>query len=240
MASIIVALDLPGIDQALDMVERLGDATDFYKVGSPLFTRAGPPLVRELRGMGKRVFLDLKYHDIPSTVANAVTAAAEMDVELLTVHASGGAAMMAAARAAADAFGDAAPKLLGVTILTSFSAADVEQVWNKEIISVREEVVRLGRLAAEAGLQGVVSSPLEIEALKRRHGADFIVVTPGIRPAGVGVADQTRTATPVEAMRAGADFLVIGRPIWEAEDPVAVVSAIRTDLDGSTVREAVS
>jgi orotidine-5'-phosphate decarboxylase len=240
MSQIIVALDLPTSELALDLVDRLGDAIDFYKIGSPLFTRAGPQVVRDVRARGKRVFLDLKYHDIPSTVAGAVASAAELGVDLLTLHASGGEAMMRAAREARDAAGPDGPGLLGVTILTSFGAADVEQVWNKEIISVREEVVRLGRLAAEAGLQGVVSSPLEIEALKRRHGADFIVVTPGIRPAGVGVADQTRTATPADAMRAGADFLVIGRPIWEAEDPVAVVSAIRTDLDGSTVREAVS
>jgi orotidine-5'-phosphate decarboxylase len=240
MSQIIVALDLPTSELALDLVDRLGDAIDFYKIGSPLFTRAGPQVVRDVRARGKRVFLDLKYHDIPSTVAGAVGSAAELGVDLLTLHASGGESMMRAAREARDAAGPDGPRLLGVTILTSFGAADVEQVWNKEIISVREEVVRLGRLAAEAGLQGVVSSPLEIEALKRRHGADFIVVTPGIRPAGVGVADQTRTATPADAMRAGADFLVIGRPIWEAEDPVAVVSAIRTDLDGSTVREAVS
>jgi orotidine-5'-phosphate decarboxylase len=243
MASIIVALDLPGIDQALDMVERLGDATDFYKVGSPLFTRAGPPLVRELRGMGKRVFLDLKYHDIPSTVANAVTAAAEMDVELLTVHASGGAAMMAAARAAADAFGDAAPKLLGVTILTSFSAADVEQVWNKEIISMRDEVVRLAGIAADAGVHGVVTSPLEVEALKRRHGAGFLVVTPGIRAPGDRLGDQTRTASPADAARAGADYLVVGRPVLTAADPVAVIESMRAEIGaGDTVvaREAAS
>jgi orotidine-5'-phosphate decarboxylase len=240
MSQIIVALDLPTSELALDLVDRLGDAIDFYKIGSPLFTRAGPQIVRDVRARGKRVFLDLKYHDIPSTVAGAVSSAAELGIDLLTLHASGGEAMMRAAREARDAAGPDGPRLLGVTVLTSFGAADVEQVWNKEIISVREEVVRLGRLAAEAGLQGVVSSPLEIEALKRRHGADFIVVTPGIRPAGVGVADQTRTATPADAMRAGADFLVIGRPIWEAEDPVAVVSAIQTELDGNTVREAVS
>jgi orotidine-5'-phosphate decarboxylase len=240
MSQIIVALDLPTSELAVDLVDRLGDAIDIYKIGSPLFTRAGPQIVRDVKARGKRVFLDLKYHDIPSTVAKAVSSAAELGVDLLTLHASGGEAMMRAAREAADAAGQDGPRLLGVTILTSFGAADVEQVWNKEIISVREEVVRLGRLAAEAGLHGVVSSPLEIEALKRRHGTDFIVVTPGIRPPGAGLADQARTATPADAARAGADFLVIGRPIWEAEDPIAAVSAIRADLAGTTAKEAVS
>jgi orotidine-5'-phosphate decarboxylase len=240
MASIIVALDLPDRDQALDMVERLGEAVDFYKVGSPLFTRTGPDLVRELRSRGKRVFLDLKYHDIPSTVASAVAAAAELDVELLTIHASGGEAMMRAARAAADAFGEGAPKLLGVTILTSFTAVDVEQVWNKEILSMRDEVARLAGIAADAGVHGVVTSPLEVEALKRRHGAAFIVVTPGIRAPGDRLGDQARTATPADAARAGADYLVIGRPVLTAEDPVAVVRAMGVEIDAASAREALA
>jgi orotidine-5'-phosphate decarboxylase len=237
MANLIVALDLPGTDQAMGLVDRLGDAVDFYKVGSPLFTRAGPPLVRELRRRGKRVFLDLKYHDIPSTVGNAVASAAELEVELLTVHASGGAAMMRAARDAADGFGDAAPKLLGVTILTSFTAVDVEQVWNKEILSMRDEVVRLAGIAAEAGLHGIVTSPLEVEALKRRHGAGFLIVTPGIRAPGDRLGDQARTATPRDAARAGADFLVVGRPVLTADDPVAVVESMRSELDSGASRE---
>jgi orotidine-5'-phosphate decarboxylase len=239
MSQIIVALDLPSSDQALELVDRLADAVDIYKIGSPLFTRSGPAIVREVRARGKRVFLDLKYHDIPSTVASAVGAAAELDVELLTLHASGGEAMMRAAREACDATGPDGPRLLGVTILTSFGAADVEQVWNKEILSVRDEVARLGRIAAEAGLHGVVASPLEVEALKRRHGADFLVVTPGIRPSGEVLGDQTRTATPADAVRAGADFLVIGRPVLLAEDPVAVVAGIRRDIDSVRSAEAV-
>lgn len=237
MSQIIVALDLPSSEAALGLVDRLGEAVDYYKVGSPLFTRSGPAFVRELRARGKHVFLDLKFHDIPSTVANAVTSAAELEVDLLTLHASGGEAMMRAAREARDAVGPDGPRLLGVTILTSFGAADVEQVWNKEIISVREEVGRLGRLAAEAGLHGVVASPLEIEPLKRRHGSEFLVVTPGIRSAGETLADQARTGTPAEAARAGADFLVIGRPVLRADDPVAVVSAIRAEIGGAQPRE---
>jgi orotidine-5'-phosphate decarboxylase len=227
MTDLIVALDLPSHEQALELVERLGDAVDFYKVGSPLFTRSGPAFVRELRQRDKRVFLDLKYHDIPSTVANAVAAAVELDVQLITLHASGGEAMMKAAR---DVVPDEGPRLLGVTILTSFTAFDVEQVWDKEIKSVRDEVARLAALAVDAGLHGVVTSPLEVESLKRRHGPSLIVVTPGIRPAGEGLGDQARTATPAEAARAGADFLVIGRPVLAAADPVAVVEALRADI----------
>ena len=229
MAEIIVALDLPSSEQALDLVEQLGDTIDFYKVGSPLFTRSGPAFVRELRARGKRVFLDLKYHDIPSTVASAVEAAAALDVQLLTLHASGGAAMLRAAR---DVVGIDGPRLLGVTILTSFTADDVEQVWHKEIRSVRDEVARLAAIAVEAGVHGVVTSPLEVESLKRRHGADLIVVTPGIRAVHDGAGDQARTATPGDAARAGSDYLVIGRPILNAADRLAAVKAIRRDIDG--------
>lgn len=236
MSEIIVALDVPSSDQALDLVERLGGTVGFYKVGSPLFTRAGPDIVRALRERGKRVFLDLKYHDIPSTVANAVGAASELDVDLLTLHASGGEAMMRAARAAASEDGI---RLLGVTILTSFTGAEVEQVWNKEILSVRDEVARLARFAAETGLHGVVASPLEIEAIKRRHGADFLVVTPGIRLPGGATGDQARTATPADAARSGADFLVVGRPVIAADDPIAVVETMRADISGAAQREAV-
>lgn len=228
MSGIIIALDLPSREQALDLVDGLGESVDFYKVGSPLFTRSGPAFIAELRARRKRVFLDLKYHDIPSTVANAVASAAELDVELITLHASGGEAMMRAAR---EAVGDHGPRLLGVTILTSFTADDVEQVWNKEIISVRDEVARLTNLAVDAGLHGVVTSPLEVESLKRRHGPALIVVTPGIRPAGDRLGDQARTATPADASRAGADFLVIGRPVLTADDPLAVVRGIRRELE---------
>jgi orotidine-5'-phosphate decarboxylase len=228
MSEIIVALDLPSGEQALDLVDSLGDSVDFYKVGSPLFTRTGPRFIAELRARGKRVFLDLKYHDIPSTVANAVESAAELDVEMITLHASGGEAMMRAAR---EVVADDGPRLLGVTILTSFTADDVEQVWNKEILSVRDEVARLASLAVDAGLHGVVTSPLEVESLKRRHGAGFIVATPGIRPPGEGPGDQARTATPAEAARAGSDFLVIGRPVLAATDPLALVRAVRAELE---------
>jgi orotidine-5'-phosphate decarboxylase len=230
MSEIIVALDLPSGSAALGLVDRLGEAVGFYKIGSAVFTRNGPAIVRELRSRGKRVFLDLKYHDIPNSVARAVEAAADMDVQLLTLHACGGTAMMRAAR---EAVGDDGPRLLGVTILTSFSATDVEEVWHKEVLSVRDEVVRLAALAAESGLHGVVTSPLEAETMKRRHGEEFLVVTPGIRPAGGGINDQSRTATPASAVSAGADYLVVGRPILDAEDPLAVAQLILAEIQAA-------
>ena len=156
-------------------------------------------------------------------------------MDLLTVHASGGTAML---RAAAEAAGADGPRLLGVTILTSFTADDVENVWDKKILSVRDEVVRLASHAADAGLHGIVSSPLEAETLKRRHGAGFLVVTPGIRPAGNLLADQARTATPGDAARAGADYLVIGRPILEAPHPEGVVDAVQEEISSTSAISA--
>ncbi|HSJ14079.1 MAG TPA: orotidine-5'-phosphate decarboxylase [Longimicrobiales bacterium] len=229
MADIIVALDLDAVDDALRLVDRLGERVDFYKVAAPLFTRAGPGLVRTLRDLGRQVFLDLKFHDIPNTVAGAVAAARDLDVQLLTVHASGGEAMLRAAREAA---GKAGPKLLGVTVLTSFTAQGIGAVWGRAIDALPREVDRLADMAADAQFDGVIASPLEVAALKRRHGPAFLVVTPGIRPPGYAPADQARVATPAAAARAGADYLVIGRPVLEAADPVAVVESVRADLAG--------
>lgn len=235
MKSLIVALDLPTAEAALDLVDGLGDGAGFYKVGAQLFTRAGPDLVRELKRLDKQVFLDLKYYDIPNTVARAVEAAAELEVDMLTLHAAGGSAMLAAAR---DAVGDDGPLLVGVTLLTSFSATDVEAVWDKEIRSIRDEVVRLAALAADAGLDGVVSSVLEVEGLKRKHGAGFLVVTPGIRPRGDVAGDQVRAATPGDAVRAGADYMVVGRPIYADPDPPAALARITEEMDRSGGVEA--
>jgi orotidine-5'-phosphate decarboxylase len=227
MATPIIALDVATAAEALDLVERLGDAVGFYKVGSPLFTAAGPQIVREIRARDKRVFLDLKFHDIPNTVAHAVESAARLQVDLLTVHTTGGLAMLKAARAAA---GDEGPRVLGVTVLTSFGAEEIDQAWGKEVRSVREEVMRLAALAVEAGLHGVVASPLEAEQIRRRQGSELIIVTPGIRPAGDAVGDQVRTATPADAARAGADYIVIGRPVIAAADPVAVIQRVTAEL----------
>ena len=232
MATPIIALDVPSAAKALELVDRLGDAASFYKIGSPLFTAAGPQIVRDVRQSGKRIFLDLKYHDIPNTVAHAVESAAKLGVEMLTVHTTGGLTMLRAARAAA---GDDGPRILGVTVLTSFGADEIQQAWGKDVNSVREEVIRLGALAVEAGLHGVVASPLEIEQLRRRHGADLIIVTPGIRPVDAQSDDQVRTATPAAAARAGADYIVVGRPVIAAADPVAVMLRINAELNLTAV-----
>ncbi len=235
MSELIVALDLPDGPSALGLVDELDGLVAWYKVGSQLYTRAGPDLVAELKDRDLQVFLDLKYHDIPHTVARAVEAAAEIGVDMLTLHSSGGSSMLSAAR---DAVGLDGPALVGVTLLTSFTAVDVEEVWDKQLRSLRDEVARLAGLAAEAGLDGVVSSALEVEGLKRRHGAEFLVVTPGIRPAGSVAGDQARTATPADAARAGADYLVIGRPIHAAEDPRSVAATVLDELAVVRVHDA--
>lgn len=227
MSTLIIALDRPDAAQALELVDRLGDGADFYKVGAELFTAAGPDVVAALRDRGKRVFLDLKYHDIPNTVAAAVRSASRLGVDLLTVHASGGSAML---EAAAQAAAPAGTMVVAVTLLTSMSNADVETVWNRPVHALRGEVERLTEIALRAGLHGVVASPLEVEAIKRRHGTGCIVVAPGVRPVGSARDDQSRTATAADAARAGADFLVVGRPIHAAEDPIAALRALRAEV----------
>ncbi len=229
MNKLIIALDLPAAEDALSLLDRL-DGADHVKVGSQLFTRAGPDFIRELKARGLDVFLDLKFHDIPRTVARAVESAAALGIDMLTLHASGGRAMMEAAR---DAVGMDGPTLVAVTLLTSFSGADVEEVWGKELRSIRDDVARLAALAEDAGLDGVVASVLEAEAVKRRHGQRFLVVTPGIRLAGDETGDQTRVATPAGAIRAGADYLVVGRSIHGADDPAAALARIRADIAGA-------
>jgi orotidine-5'-phosphate decarboxylase len=231
MTHIVVALDVPSSPAALGLVDELGGVVSWYKIGSPLFTRSGPSIVRELRARGKKVFLDLKYHDIPSTVARALEAAAALDVQLLTVHASGGSAMMKAAR---EAVGTSGPAIVAVTILTSLGPGQVEEVWRKPVTSVRDEVLRLAELAQQAGLDGVVASPLETQVIKQTFGSNFLVVNPGIRPTSTEQEDQARTATPAGATRAGADFLVIGRPIVEAPDRTAAVEEILAEIHGVT------
>jgi len=197
------------------------------KVGLELFVTEGPELVRRVRGEGFPVFLDLKFHDIPFTVAGAVGAACALRPELLNVHASGGPGMMAAAaRAAADAGG--ATRLLAVTILTSLSADDLGRLGIAG--SPEEAVARLALMAREAGMHGVVCSPEEIAAVRRVAGTDFLVVTPGVRPAGAPLGDQKRVATPAEAMRLGASSLVVGRPVTAAPDPRAAAEAVLEEM----------
>jgi len=226
---LIIALDVASRARALAMVDRLGESVDFYKVGLELYTRSGPGLVRELSRRKKRVFLDLKLHDIPNTVTGAVRAAADLGVELLTIHIAGGGKMMEVAALAAE--GQVA--LLGVTLLTSLSPSDVEDIWGHPISSLREQVVRLATLSYESGLDGVVASPQEARALRRRLGKDFLVVTPGIRLPGAEVDDQARVATPSQAARAGASYLVIGRVVTAAADPVAALEKVRCSLESS-------
>ena len=227
MSELIVALDFASRARALEMVDRLGEAADFYKVGLELYTRSGPGVVRELSRRKKRVFLDLKLHDIPNTVSGAVRAATDLGVELLTIHVAGGCRMMEVAAEAAE--GRVA--LLGVTLLTSLSPSDVEDMWGRPISSLREQVVRLATLSQESGLDGVVASPQEVQALRRRLGKELLVVTPGIRLPGVDVNDQARVATPSQAAGAGASHLVLGRTVTAAADPVAALEKVRRFLE---------
>jgi orotidine-5'-phosphate decarboxylase len=219
---VIVALDVPSTGDALSLVDRLGEDGDFFKVGLELYTGAGPSVVEELVERGKRVFLDLKLHDIPNTVASAVRVASELGVDLLTVHTVGGARMLDAAAEAASG----PLELLGVTVLTSMTPDEMSTVWGREIRSVRDEVGRLVDVAREAGLHGVVASALEASWIRHRVGEDLRIVTPGIRPAGADRDDQTRVATPADAIRAGADYLVVGRAVTRATDPAAALRAL--------------
>lgn len=228
---ILVALDFPEAAPALKAAETLKGHVGGYKVGKQLFTAEGPALVRTLTSRGDRVFLDLKFHDIPNTVAGAVRSAAQLGVWMVNVHASGGRAMMSAARDAADQAaqeGATRPLVIAVTVLTSMDGAALRETGVDA--EPADQVARLARLAREAGLDGVVCSPQEIALVRRECGADFLIVTPGIRGAGDAKGDQVRTATPRGAIEAGADYLVIGRPITAAADPAGAASAIATSL----------
>ncbi len=221
--SLIVALDVADLEKARQLVRKLGDTVGFYKVGKELFTSAGPSVVRDLVAAGKRVFLDLKFHDIPNTVAGAVRAAASLGVSLLTVHASGGSRMLqAAAEAAAQT--EAKPTVLAVTVLTSLAEGDLEEIGVGG--GVEAQVIRLAGLAIRAGCGGIVASAREAPRLRSHFGDGFTLVTPGIRPAGGIAADQARVVTPEDAIRAGANYLVVGRPISAADNPREAARAI--------------
>jgi orotidine-5'-phosphate decarboxylase len=235
MAEVITALDFPDAESALALVDRLGEEGSFYKVGLELFTRAGPAVVEELVRREKRVFLDLKFHDIPNTVTGAVRSAASLGVDLLTVHSAGGGEMMQAAReaVAGATAGGGATRVVAVTILTSLGVPQLEAVWGREIGALREDVLRLATLAQESGLDGVVASALETEAIRRRLGPDPLIVTPGIRPAGTDTHDQNRVATPADAVRFGSSHLVLGRAVTRAEDPLGALRAIKAEVAGA-------
>ena len=230
---IIVALDVPTAERAVELATLLAAEAGAFKIGKELFTSAGPGIVRRLRLAGAAVFLDLKFHDIPHTVARAVAVAVHLDVQMLTIHTSGGLAMMRAAERAAHevstALGQAPPLLLGVTVLTSLDDAALAEVGVNRPAAAQVE--HLARLAVRAGLRGLVCSPQEITRLRGVLPPGVQLVTPGIRPLGADPGDQKRTLTPPEAIRAGADWLVIGRPICAAPDPVAACRAILASLD---------
>lgn len=231
---VLAALDFPDAAAALAMAERLRGRVGGVKVGKQLFTAEGPDLVRRLASRGDRVFLDLKFHDIPNTVAGAIESAAALGVWMVNVHAAGGRAMMTAAREAADragARGAGRPLVIAVTVLTSLDAAALHETGVEG--DPAQQVARLAALARESGLDGVVCSPQEIAIVRRACGAGFLIVTPGIRGAGDAKGDQARTATPHGAMQAGADYLVIGRPITAASDPAEAADRIAASMTTS-------
>ena len=222
----IIALDYPDTDSAMMLVERLGNECAFYKVGSELFTASGAEVVQWLRDTGRDVFLDLKFHDIPNTVAGAVSRVASMGVRLTTVHASGGSKMMdAAVKAAGGECG-----VLAVTILTSLDDAQLSEAWGKDRVDVQNEVLRLAELARSSGVHGVVCSGEEAEAVRSRHGGALKLLVPGIRLPGDSAGDQSRIVTPEAAAAAGASYIVIGRSVTKAADPRAAMAEVNKRL----------
>ena len=225
---IIAALDVPTAEQALKLAREIAPAVGAFKIGGELFTAAGPDIVRRVRDTGAAVFLDLKFHDIPNTVAQAVAAAVRLDVQMLTLHTCGGVEMMRAAEKSAQETalqsGRNAPLVLGVTVLTSSDSATLSEIGCEP--NVGKQVERLASLAARAGLRGLVCSPLELTALRQILPKEFQLVTPGIRTGAEKADDQKRTLTPREALDAGASWLVIGRPIYAAGNPRAAAEMI--------------
>jgi orotidine-5'-phosphate decarboxylase len=225
---LIVALDVASIPEALDLVERLKGEVGLFKVGKQLFLHAGPQIVRDIRERGGEVFLDLKFHDIPRTVGKAAAEATRLGVRMFDLHASGSLQMMEQAVAdvakvcRTEKLGR--PKILAVTVLTSLNQEDLRRVGFRS--GVKSQVVRLARLAQEAGLDGVVASPHEVARIRRECGPKFLIITPGIRPTEASLDDQKRVMTPEAAIRAGANYLVIGAPIRDAADPVAAARGI--------------
>ncbi|HWG54531.1 MAG TPA: orotidine-5'-phosphate decarboxylase [Gemmatimonadaceae bacterium] len=230
-ARVIVALDVMSASEALSLVARLGAACDFVKVGSALFTAAGPEIVDRLRARGCDVFLDLKFHDIPNTVRDASLAAARSGARLLTVHASGGEAMIAAAVDGAHrAATGRVCSVLAVTVLTSLDASQLGTAWGRVVTDVPAEVLRLSGIARDAGADGVVCSGQEAAAVRERYGDALALLVPGVRLAGGAVHDQKRVVTPAQAVAAGARYLVVGRAVTQAADPAVALSRVRAEL----------
>ncbi len=228
-AELIVALDVNNREEAVAKVKSIGDSVGFYKIGLELFSAEGPDVVKVVRDLGKKVFLDLKLHDIPRTVERAVKSGAKLGVDLMTIHSVGGKAMIKAAADAAAEFGANGPKILAVTVLTSLDQNDLADVG---IVgrTPAEQVAAMAKFATENGAHGLVCSPKEVGAPSRSLKAGTLFITPGVRPAGSAVGDQKRVATPAEAVRDGATHLVVGRPILAAEDPIAAAKAILAEI----------
>jgi orotidine-5'-phosphate decarboxylase len=232
---LIVALDVATLAEEEKALRELGGTVSFFKVGNQLFTAAGPRAVEAIKKTGAKVFLDLKYHDIPNTVERTAQAACDLGVDLFNVHALGGFEMMECAAKAVwnwtQEHGRPGPKVLGVTVLTSLSEASLKDVMGETNRTLEEEVLMLARMASSAGLDGVVASPEEIVPIKEACGKEFIVLTPGVRPQGSEMGDQKRVLTPGEAIRRGADYLVVGRPILSALNPREVAGAILKEME---------
>ena len=226
---IIVAVDFADVKSAWNFIDRVEPNDCRLKIGKELFTHAGPDFIKQIMNKGFDVFLDLKFHDIPNTVAKAIIAAADLGVWMTNVHASGGSRMMQAAKDALYPYGKDAPLLIAVTVLTSMEAVDLQEIGIH--VSPLEQATKLALLAKNCGLDGVVCSAKEVQSFRTRLGSDFKLVTPGIRPAGSNADDQRRIMTPQRAQAAGSDYLVIGRPITQAEDPSLALQTILSTLD---------
>ena len=223
---IIVALDYDSAAESLNLVKLLKGKVGFFKVGSQLFSAEGPSIIKKIIEMGEKVFLDLKFHDIPNTAAKSVQVAQKMGVSMLTIHTSGGFSMMSAVMSALSFSkpGIKRPLVLGVTTLTSLETSDLQKLGIQDTLS--NQVVRLGRLAIEAGLDGLVAAPTEVSRIRRHFGSSLLVITPGIRPSGSPLNDQNRVATAAASIKAGSDHLVIGRPITASSNPVFALKNI--------------
>jgi orotidine-5'-phosphate decarboxylase len=234
---LIVSLDMSDISEIRSLVEKLASRVVYYKIGAVPFTFFGPEIITYLKAKDKKVMLDLKYHDIPNTVARACEGALNLGVDLITVHASGGFSMLEEAVKAIltgpGGAGSTKPKLLGITVLTSIDEAYFNDLFGNVQRTLAEQVIFLAQLARSAGLDGVVASPREIMPIRQCCGEDFLIVTPGIRPAQKDVVEdyQARTMTPEQAIRAGADYIVVGRPIVKASDPVAAAEAVLKEIE---------
>jgi orotidine-5'-phosphate decarboxylase len=227
----IVALDFQSQKEALALVDRLADQCSTYKVGSELFTSCGPSIMEQLRRRGRAIFLDLKFHDIPNTVAGGVKAAKALGASLVTVHASGGSAML---RAAVDAAGDQRELgVLGVTVLTSLTGAEVAESWGRNEVDPAVEVLRLAGLLQRAGAHGAVCSGLEASQVRKHFGEGLNLLVPGVRPAGDAAHDQARVVTPAGAVRAGARYIVVGRAVTRAPDPAAAMAKINEEIEAA-------